>query len=65
MINETTSCAPNSGVFDPSLLLGNQTLDELGPFLFVVLDPFVQEHLADLFYGFDPFEYKKTCRCHL
>jgi hypothetical protein len=33
---------------DPGLLLGDQALHELGPFFLVGLDPFVQQHLADL-----------------
>jgi hypothetical protein len=35
-------------VLDPGLLLGHQALHELGPFLLVGLDPFVQQHLTNL-----------------
>ena len=35
-------------VFDPGLLLGDQALHELGPFLLVGFDTFVQQHFADL-----------------
>jgi len=37
-----------SRVFDPGLLLGDQALHELGPFLLVSLDALVQQHLTDL-----------------
>ena len=37
-----------SCVSDPGLLLGDQELHELGLFLLVRLNPFVQQHLADL-----------------
>jgi hypothetical protein len=37
-----------SSIFDPSLLLGDQSLHELGTFLFVGLDTLVKQHLADL-----------------
>jgi hypothetical protein len=37
-----------SWVFDPGLLLGDQALHELGPFLLVGLDAFVQQHFTDL-----------------
>jgi hypothetical protein len=48
--NDLRSSWSRSCIFDPSLLLGNQALHELGPFLLVGLDPFVQQHLADLRY---------------
>jgi hypothetical protein len=37
-----------SCIFDPSLLLGDQALHELGPFFLVGLNTFVKEHFADL-----------------
>jgi hypothetical protein len=36
------------GDLNPSLLLGDQALHELGPLLLVGLDAFVQQHFADL-----------------
>jgi len=41
-----TSFPPRSWAFDPGLLPGDQALHELGPFLLIGLDAFVQEHLT-------------------